>query len=318
MRDERFSERSKEMKMSIGPKFFRGFLLAIILFSLAGDAEAKARPAFQPAPYFAPEHFLTVGGAPICYVDQGQGETMILVHGWAGNIWNWLSVFGPLAEHHRVIALDLPGHGKSGCPQGFGFTMPEYAKFLVQVMDQLKIEKATVVGSSMGGAIVVWTAILAPERVDRLVIVDGAGTSIQNNLMRAAGYLVSPATVIPLIHLAFPVNEKTLAAVPDSEKKRVILAEQLYASDRRPCASQALAKSMRSLARDIVDSRLSEIKAPTLVIWGSDDGLLPRAAGQFYQSHVANAKLVIIENGNHTPMQWQPQAFLKEINNFLP
>lgn len=303
------SYRKPSRRLAVG----LGLALMLIL-SRPGLAE---RPPFAPAPYFAEEHWLELSGAKICYLDQGQGDAIILVHGWAGNIWNWLSVFGPLSENHRVIALDLPGHGKSGCPSEFKFTMPEFARFIVRVMDELKIPRATVVGSSMGGAIAAWTAILAPERVDRLILVDAAGTSVQNPLMRAAGFLVSPTTVIPLIHLAFPVNEKTQAEVPLSEQKRVILAEQLYAGADRPCAGLALARSMRSLGRDIVDDRLGEIKAPTLVIWGSDDGLLPLAAGALYQEKIAGAKLTIIVGGNHTPMQWQPQAFLHEVRAFL-
>lgn len=242
---------------------------------------------------------------------------LLLVHGWAGNIWNWLSVFEPLSREYRVIALDLPGHGKSGCPAGFPFTMPAYADFLARFLDELRVSRVTLVGSSMGGAIAAWTAILHPERVERLVLVDAAGTSLQNPMMKAAGYLVSPAAVIPLTHLAFPVNSRTLAAVPESEKQRVLLAEELYQSDRRPCAELALARSMKSLGRDMVDGRLHEIQAPTLILWGSDDGLLPLAAGEFYRDHISGSQLVVIENGNHTPMQWQPPAFLRELRRFL-
>lgn len=286
-----------------------------LLVALA--AWAAADKTFSPAPYYAPEQWLTIDGAKICYLDQGSGEAMVLVHGWAGNAWNWMSVFGPLSERQRVIALDLPGHGKSGCPEGFNYTMPELADFVAKVMDELKIGKATVVGSSMGGSIAAWTAIRHPERVERLILVDAAGTSIQNSLMKMAGHLMTPSTVIPMIHLVFPVNEKRQAAVPVSERKRVALAEELYASDRKKCAALALARTMKSLGKDIVDDRLASVTAPTLVIWGSDDGLLPRSAGEFYCDHVPGAKMVIIEGGNHTPMQWKPEAFLRAVNEFM-
>jgi pimeloyl-ACP methyl ester carboxylesterase len=295
------------------------FLLLAQALSLpsAGRARADESRAFSPDPYYAREKWMDVGGARICYLDEGGGEVMVLVHGWAGNAWNWEAVFGPLSKNHRVIVLDLPGHGKSGCPKGFGFSMREYAGFVVGVMNELKVERATIIGSSMGGAIAAWTTVLHPERVDRLVLVDAAGTSVQNPLLKAAGLVMTKSTVVPLIHLVFPVNEETLAGVPESERKRVKLAEELYKSDRKKCAGKALARAMRGIGRDVVDDHLPGITAPALVVWGADDGLLPLAAGEFYCDRIPGAKMVVIEKGNHTPMQWTPEEFIAEVEKFM-
>jgi pimeloyl-ACP methyl ester carboxylesterase len=290
---------------------------ALALVIIPALARAAKPAPFVTEPYFVQERWLEIDGAKILYLDEGQGDAMLLVHGWAGNAWNWMSVFPALARGHRVIALDLPGHGKSGCPKDFAFTAPAYADFLIRVMDQLKIDKATLVGSSMGGAITAWAAINHPDRVSRLILVDAAGTSVQNPMMKAAGGLMTPGNVIPIIHLVFPVNEKNQANVPVSEQKRVTLAEQLYASDRKKCAGRALSKSMKSMSKDIVDSRLGEVRAPTLVIWGSNDGLLPRSAGELYRDQIPGAQLVIIEGGDHTSMQWKPEEFLKVVDQFM-
>jgi len=113
------------------------------------------------------------------------------------------------------------------------------------------------------------------------------------------------------------VNEQTVAAVPDSEKKRVELAEELYGSDQRKCAGKALAKSMKSLGRDLVEDKLGLIAAPTLVIWGSDDGLLPLKAGEVYRDGIPGARMTVIEKGNHTPMQWEPEEFIRVLEEFM-
>jgi pimeloyl-ACP methyl ester carboxylesterase len=287
------------------------------LLPLSSGQAGKTAP-FAPEPYYAPEQYLFLDGARICYLDSGgAGPALVLIHGWAGNCWNWMSVYHELAQENRVIALDLPGHGKSECPGGFTFTMPALADFVVRVMDELKVEKASLVGSSMGGAVAAWIAINHASRVDRLILVGAAGTSVQNPLMKAAGGLMTESSVIPLIHFAFPVNDRTLARVPLSEQKRVILAEHLYQSDRKKCASRALVRTMRSLGRDLTDHHLANIAAKTLVIWGSDDDLLPLAAGEIYSQNIPHARLVIIAGGNHTPMQWQPQAFLSEVKSFM-
>jgi len=291
--------------------------LAILCLSLIAPYVSTGAADLAPEPYYAEEKVIEIGGADIVCLDEGEGSAMVLVHGWAGNAWNWMSVFGELSKQHRVVVIDLPGHGKSGCPHGFGHTMREQAALVVEVMDELDIEKGAVVGSSMGGAIAAWTAIDFPERVDRLILVNAAGTSVQNPLMKMAGMLVTPRTVIPLIHLVFPVTEESLEGVPDSERKRVELAEELYASSGKRCAGRALARSMKSIARQTVDGRLPEIEAKTLIVWGSDDGLLPIQAGERYHQLIPHSELVVIEGGNHTPMQWTPKEFLEVVYEFL-
>ncbi len=289
-------------------------VLSIALF-LALGAIASQEPDFKP--YYDTERWIDMDGVKICRLDAGEGDPLILLHGWAGNAWNWSAVYDALAENRRVIVVDLPGHGKSGCPEGFGFSVPDYADFLARFMDEMEIERAAVAGNSMGGAIAAHFALRHPGRLNELVLVDAAGTEHITPMLKLAGLVVTKSTVIPLIHLAFPVNDETTAALPEPERRRVELAEKLYASERRDCAGKALARAMRSLGRHTLDEELEAIDAPTLVIWGSNDPLVPLEAGKRYARKIPGARLVVIEEGDHTPMQHKPAEFVEVIENFL-
>jgi len=291
------------------------FALVLVLL-LAGTAQAQ-RPAFAPEPYWMPTQTVRVDGIEVTYAEAGAGPALLLVHGWAGNINNWKEVIGPLSRDFRVLALDLPGSGQSGCCPCQKYTTTYYADFLAKFLDALGIEKASVLGNSMGGQVAAEFAIRHPDRTLKLILCDAAGAGGFPGVMKLAAVVINSRTVIPLIHLVFPVNEKNLAGVPESERRRVTLAEDRYTSDARACTGRALSASMKSMAGRNLSDQLNRIQAPTLVLWGSNDDLLPVATADVFTEKIPGAKKVIIEGGVHTPMQWKPNEFVDSVNSFL-
>jgi len=279
----------------------------------------QARPNFNPGPYYAPEKNVTIQGVNLVYLDQGTGTPVLLIHGFCGNAYNWSEVFEPLSKDFRVIVPDLPGYGKSGCPgKDQKPTMIWYADFLAEFLDQIGVGKAIVVGNSMGGSIAAWLAVRHPEKVEKLVLEDSAGLKGSLlDLMKNVAQLTASPMLIPLLHLVFPVNEKALANVPESERRRVELAEMRYASDQRLCSSRAMKQSAVSLGADYTEPVLNQIQAPCLIIWGSDDDLLdPETAEQFHQK-IPGSQIQIIAGGVHTPMQWKPDEFVRVLKKFI-
>jgi pimeloyl-ACP methyl ester carboxylesterase len=279
----------------------------------------QARPKFNPAPYYAPEKSIYIQGINLVYLEQGAGTPVLLIHGYCGNAYNWSDVFEELSKNFRVIAPDLPGFGKSGCPEKKTKpTMIWYADFLAEFLSQIGVEKAVVVGNSMGGSIATWLAIRHPERVDKLVLVDSAGLKGgPMDLMKGFAEITAAKMIIPLIHLIFPVNEKSLANVPPSERKRVELAEQRYGSDLRDCSSKVMKWSAVSIGADYTEQELQKIQTPTLIIWGSNDDLLNVKYAEKFQQKIPGSQLAIIEGGVHTPMQWKPEEFVKVLKGFI-
>jgi pimeloyl-ACP methyl ester carboxylesterase len=170
----------------------------------------------------------------------------------------------------------------------------------------------------MGGSIAAWLALRHPEKVSKLALEDSAGLKGSKlDLMKNIAAITAPPMLIPLLHAVFPADEKALAKAPESERKRVELAELRYASDLRGCSSVTMRQSAISLGTDYTEPLLNQIKAPTLIIWGSNDDLLPVATAEQFHQKIPGSQVQIIQGGVHTPMQWKPEEFVKVLKNFV-
>src|SRR3954471_7617845 len=116
------------------------------------------------------QSWVHVGGRPVNVISLGSGPPVVFVHGLGGSWQNWLENLPFFARKFRVIACDLPGFGESPMPLE-DISISGYGKFVVGLLDALEIERAHLVGNSMGGFIAAEVALQAPERVDRLVLV---------------------------------------------------------------------------------------------------------------------------------------------------
>jgi len=155
------------------------FLLAVIAMNLSGCATSRYyhldKKEFDEFDYGYQIQKIKVRNLEVAIIDEGQSEqVLLLIHGLGSNAKGWIKNIPELAKKYRVIAVDLPGYGKSEKGH-YPFTLPFYATVLTEMLDVLKIPKATLVGHSMGGQISMVTSLLFPERVDKLVLVSPAG-----------------------------------------------------------------------------------------------------------------------------------------------
>jgi len=144
-------------------------LTAAILFAFAGCATAQKTQTLADGK----SHFATFGTNQIHYVTVGHGQhTLVFVHCWAGNLDLWRAQVPALADKARLILIDLPGHGQSDKPHT-DYTLDFFAGAVLAVMEDAKVDKATLIGHSMGGAVICRVYAQAPEKVAALVSVDG-------------------------------------------------------------------------------------------------------------------------------------------------
>lgn len=299
--------------------------LALFLALLLAALALYDRAAPAPAPWLTrlglEARYAEVGGHRIRYVRTGTGPSVVLVHGFGSSIYTWKDVIPGLALEHDVVALDLPGFGQSEQPADLSFR--DLPSAVLGLMDHLRIERAALVGNSMGGAAAVIVAGTHPERVTALVLVDAAGFNLGGpDRPRFVGFVMSPLagaviSALPGRHL---LVRMALHEVfwDDSKVDDERVAEYLSSASRPGTFASA-----RSLGRSldgrsgVVAEALSRVQAPTLVIWGREDGWIPLEHADRFVGAIAGARKVVLERAGHVPQEERPEEVLRLIREHL-
>lgn len=283
-------------------------------------------PASQLAPYAQTIVLPSVGS--IFYYDSANiaaRETIILVHGLQDEADTWRHLFQPLMQRYRVLALDLPGFGRSDKAHR-NYTPLFFADTLLQFMDALKIGHATLVGNSLGGMIAEWVALMHPARVSRLILLDGTLKIVER----------PPASADNILQQIFPAyfNRKYFEALRKDPQAAYDTLNLYYANlGGLPQADQgflfqrvnervwdeaqrlAALSVQRNLPRFILIQLPRWLRAiahspvPTQVIWGADDAILSARNGQARAvAQKRPVQLLIIPHTGHLPQQESPTA----------
>ena len=266
-------------------------------------------PAFgqgQPA-----DKTISVFGQSIHYFDMGSGPVVVLLHGLGSRKDDWLPVLEPMAQKYRLLVPDQIGFGKSDKPL-LDYSIQTYVDFLNEFLRQLKVEKASLVGESLGGWIAGLYAVeisggahLVP--VEKLVLVDAGGLKQDQPLPD-----LNPSSLTAMRGLMEVVFYDTSWLNEDALRK--IFTDKLAVKDGYTVRS-ILNNPSRETQR--LDARLGNIKVPTLVAWGKQDKLLPIASGERYAAGIAGAKFVSFEKCGHVPPMEKTEEFLAAVMAFL-
>ena len=269
---------------------------------------APAPQAAQPA-----GKEVTVFGQKIHYVEAGSGPAVVLLHGLGGNTMNWAFNVPALAQKYRVVVPDQIGFGQSAKPF-INYRVGTYADFLDKFLDELKIERATLVGNSMGGWVAALYALQKPARVERLVLVDAAGFRPPKEFDLAALSGLNPSTRDAMRQLASMVFANKQLFTTDAAID-AMLAQRISAGDGYTI--QSLVESIHR-GEDMLDGRLGQIKQPTLIVWGREDGLTPLAReGERFKREIAGSQLVVFDNTGHVPQVERAADFNAAVLKFL-
>jgi pimeloyl-ACP methyl ester carboxylesterase len=268
-------------------------------------------------------HRMELPGAEVNYVEIGEGEPILFVHGLAGCWRNWLENLPHFARTHRAIALDLPGFGHSPMPS-WEIDMPAYGQLIHDFCEKLGIERAAaLVGNSMGGFVSTEAAIERPSRFDRLVLVSAAGISfaeVQGRRPEAALRMFE--ATVPFLSGAHRFwltrpRARQLAfgnvfRYPNLVRPE-LLAEQIEPSVKSP----GFAAASRAMSGYDTRHRLPEIEIPTRVVWGLNDRIVPVEAAIGYHRLIAGSRLEILERTGHVPQMERPARFNALLEEFL-
>ena len=269
--------------------------------------------------------WVEVEGRPANVLDVGSGPPLVFVHGLSGCWQNWLENIPAFMDSHRVIAMDLPGFGRSPMPRE-KITISGYGRWLDRLLAELDVDAAAVVGNSMGGFVAAETAIKFPRRVERLALVAAAGISIEkqrnDGLLRVleATENVSQFLMARFLSqsdglVARPRGRKALmwfvAAHPDRMDPRLV-KEQMSGSN-----TPGFVPALDALTSYPIRDRLSDIDCPTWICWGPKDMLVPVKDAHVFDELIPDSTLTIYDDTGHVPMLERPERFNADLETFL-
>ena len=304
---------------------------ALVLGLLGCVPRYHASPALRPADLYSPlpvQH-LRVDGVDIAYVDSGgSGPPLVFVHGLSSYMGFWEHQLPAFAGDHRVLALDLPGYGASARPDA-PYTPPWYADVLAGFLDEVGLDSATFVGHSMGGQVVMTLALEHPDRVDALVLSAPAGfEAIQpgHAAWMKAFWTEGRAMQSREEDIRVTFTNHVFNHYDEGVER---LIEERVRLGRHPDfagTSVAVSRSVAGMLDHPVLDRLGELRAPTLIVFGSDDRMIPnpvfnggrtRTVAEAGHAAIVQSELVLIDEAGHTVHHDAPERFNEAVSDFL-
>ena len=296
---------------------FSAFVLAACLYGLWTPDLPSAQ--LQQRHGVPGQQVLEVDGLRIHYQDIGAPEApaLILLHGFGSSLQTWDAWAPLLAHQYRVIRLDLPGFGLTGAAPGRDYSEARDISTLVHFADRLGLRSFSVVGHSMGGKMAWSLAAAEPERVKALVLMapDGFAPAAQ---WGTKPYEVSG--VMNLIKFSLPttlVRQFVGAAFSDPQRLTEPMVHRYHDMLRAPGVRGAILDRADQTVYSNPIARLQKIKAPTLLLWGDNDRMIPSSLAASYAQILQRSHTVVLPNLGHVLQEEQPEIGLAQVQAFL-
>jgi pimeloyl-ACP methyl ester carboxylesterase len=272
--------------------------------------------------------WVDVNGLRIHCVAAGDGPPVLLLHGGGldSGQFTYRYTIGPLSEGHRAFAPDWPGYGQSDKPD-VEYTVPFYVDFLGTLVDALGLERISLVGLSMGGAAALGFALRAPERVEKLVLVDSYGLGGDVPWGRV-GYLMVHAPLLSQLTYALlrrshaMVRWSLYGLVHDRKVVTERMVEEVAQLLGDPRAGYAWASFQRGEVRwgglhTDFSNRLGGLSVPTLLVHGAHDDAVPLAWARRAKERIPQSHLEVFPDCGHMPPRERPEEFARVVDRFL-
>lgn len=259
-----------------------------------------------------PVRTVMVDGQRIAYLDAGSGPPVILLHGFGGALWQWEYQQAALSASHRVITLDLLGAGWSDKPD-IEYTPDQILESFHGFMDAVGVQRASLVGNSMGAGVAMGMALTYPERVDRLVLIAGLPDRVRDKvtsplIKRAlesrvpvwlaalgnwvAGRSLTRAVLREMVHDERLLTPAVIERSYRNRKRAGLVGPLLAMAGSLPLWEEGFAK------------RLGDIRHPTLILWGAEDKVFPPQVGKEMHATMPASSFMLIPESGHIP-QWE-------------
>lgn len=270
--------------------------------------------------------YVEIHGERLAVVDEGEGEALLLIHGMAGSAQTWRSIVTPLAKKYRVIAPDLLGHGQSSKPRT-DYSLGAFAVGLRDLLDELDVPSATVVGHSLGGGIAMQFLYQHPDYCDRLVLISSGGlgpdVGLILRLLAAPGAELVMPVIAPDVVVRAGEGVKSWLTSLGLRSPRGAEIWSAYSSFSDRPTRDAFLRTLRS----VVDYRGQSVSAlnrltlradlPALAIWGEDDTIIPVEHAYSALKSRPDCRLEVLPDVGHFAQVEAPTAVVDIIDDFM-
>jgi len=262
---------------------------------------------------------VTVGSLDIAYLRNHQaadGDTIVMIHGFAANKDNWTRLAGHLTADFNVYAIDLPGHGDSSKPLDIGYRLEDQAGYVARILEALSVQDAHIMGNSMGGAITALYAAHYPGKVKSAVLFDPAGileyeSELVDLVMEGDNPLIpkQPGDFERLMDFAL-------------EKEPFVPWPIMGVMEEKAIANREVNEVIFAAIRDAgfeSDFRdaITRIQAPVLIIWGKEDRVINYQNGEVFEAAIPDARLELMDGIGHAPMVEAPAKSADLFREFI-
>lgn len=264
--------------------------------------------------------FMELDGMNVHYrVNGDTGETVVLIHGTASSLHTWEGWTKELENHYRVVSFDLPGFGITGPEPNNDYTRERYLKFIDDVLNKLEVDSCYMAGNSFGGYLTWSYAVMRPERVKKIAILNSSGYPRGDQPTPISFRMQKLEWLRPVITRVTPrslVRKSVDVVYEDDTKVTDELVQRYMDMLLREGNRGGLMGKQQQITYDHT-AEIKEVQCPTLIMWGDHDNLVNVEAAYRFNEDIPNSELLIYENMGHVPMEEIPQRSVADFMDFL-
>ena len=261
------------------------------------------------------EKFLTIDGHRLCYIDAGNGPTVLFLHGLGANVGRWQVTLQALSKDCRVLAYDHLGFGKSAKPD-ISYSIPYFVETLRAFIQEKKLTDFYLIGHSMGGAVALEYLASRPPEVHAAMVIAPAGIRLSYPWwQRGLARLVLPSSLVGqmmkkmITSCVYVRNHLT--------DEMIAYAAKLPSDPEWPAFRRATRRTTLALFGYSILDRLHQIDRPVTIVWGEQDTIQPVQLALEMHRLIPSAQLVILPQCGHFPMLEYPEKFCDVVRHFL-
>ncbi|MDQ6767117.1 MAG: alpha/beta fold hydrolase [Candidatus Eremiobacteraeota bacterium] len=264
---------------------------------------------------------INIDGTDIAYLEAGEGQPLLLLHGMGHSSTAWLRSIPALAEQRRVLAPDMPGHGGSASPDVV-YDPAYFARFVLQFASALGLESVDAAGNSLGALTLMLAALEQAKTLRRLVLVNPLGFTkpplppLDDAMLAIIGLWLSFPRTRALIRAGYAANFYDARKLDEESVDE--FASRLVRDSRMVAARRTLRGIFHfSKHLDAMQQRFASLESPTLVIWGKNDLMLPSKDAEIARRVLPAPRIEVLERCGHCPHIERPEAFCALVLDFL-